>query len=103
MGYTRFRDMRQINPCTIEALFDIISAGVSSRNLRILISGRIMAVKFRTSLDGVNIGNCEILSHFTKTPLIFVMFERFTGHAFNSKSLLSPYLAENSTFEKCES
>jgi hypothetical protein len=31
------------------------------------------------------------------------MFERFTEHAFNSKSQLNPYWAENSAFVKCES
>lgn len=48
-------------------------------------------------------GNRKLLSHFMKTQLIFVMFERFTEHAFNSKSQLNPYWAENSAFEKCES
>jgi len=52
---------------------------------------------------GVNMGDYNLLSHFTKTQLIFVMFERFAEHAFNSKSQLKPYWAENSAFVKCES
>jgi hypothetical protein len=48
-------------------------------------------------------GDYELLSHFMRTQLIFIIFERFTEHAFNSKSRLNPYWAEISAIVKCES
>jgi hypothetical protein len=69
MAYTRSPDMRQLNPCTNETFFDVISAGVFSRNLRILIFGGITPKIFLKSrgytvdseLTGCYMQRCETL------------------------------------------